>query len=123
VLTNLVQNATLHAFSGRTQGCLRISASEMAGSIELRVEDDGKGMDSNTLAHIFEPFFTTRLGQGGSGLGLSVSLNIATGMLGGSRLPAPSWDRVAASLRFPTVAPEFARANTSYAVPGNGQQT
>ena len=124
VLTNLVQNATLHAFSGRTQGRLRISASEMAGSIELRVEDDGKGMDSNTLAHIFEPFFTTRLGQGGSGLGLSVSLNIATGMLGGSLTASSQLGQGSCfTLRFPTVAPEFARANTSYAVPGNGQQT
>ena len=36
------------------------------------------------MAHIFDPFFTTRLGQGGSGLGLSVSQNIATGVLGGT---------------------------------------
>jgi signal transduction histidine kinase len=41
-------------------------------------------MSPAVLARIFDPFFTTRLGSGGSGLGLSVSHNIAIGVLGGS---------------------------------------
>jgi signal transduction histidine kinase len=41
-------------------------------------------MEPEVLKRIFEPFYTTRLGQGGSGLGLSISLNIVTGVLGGT---------------------------------------
>jgi len=36
------------------------------------------------LKHVFDPFFTTRLGQGGSGLGLTICRNIVTGVLGGT---------------------------------------
>lgn len=37
----------------------------------LSVQDTGRGMDSETLAHIFEPFFTTKEQSKGTGLGLS----------------------------------------------------
>lgn len=37
----------------------------------LSVEDNGSGMDNNTLAHIFEPFFTTKGVGEGTGLGLA----------------------------------------------------
>lgn len=109
VIANLVQNAALHAFADRPQGRLRISARADGDSIDLRIEDDGRGMDPATLAHIFEPFFTTRLGHGGSGLGLSVSRNIATGMLGGHLTARSEPGRGSCfSLLFPKVAPQFA---------------
>ncbi len=41
------------------------------------------GIDEHSLQKIFDPFFTTKLGQGGSGLGLSIAYNIVTAMLGG----------------------------------------
>jgi signal transduction histidine kinase len=115
VIANLVQNAALHGLADRPSGRLQISARAVDDCIELRVEDNGKGMDPTTLAHIFEPFFTTRLGQGGSGLGLSVSHNIATGMLGG-HLTASSEPEQGSCfvLRFPKVAPALARRHTDH---------
>lgn len=105
VLTNLVQNAVIHAFEGRDHGRIRISASCTHGMVEIRCEDDGRGMETDVLAHIFDPFFTTRLGKGGSGLGLSVSRNIALGVLGGT-LTASSTPEMGACfvLTFPAVA-------------------
>ncbi len=91
VLSNLIENAMVHGFGERREGHdgqegqMHLSARRLgAEQVELRFQDDGKGISSAHAARIFEPFFTTKFGQGGSGLGLSVSHNIATQLLGGS---------------------------------------
>ena len=83
VIDNLIQNASIHAFAERETGLLLIHARASDTMVELRVQDDGNGIAASDKKRIFDPFFTTRLGQGGSGLGLFVSQNIVTGLLGG----------------------------------------
>ena len=84
VITNLVSNAKMHAFSGRSSGLLKFSGTADAKQVTLMCEDDGCGMDENTLARIYDPFFTTKFGRGGSGLGMSIVFNIVTALLGGT---------------------------------------
>jgi signal transduction histidine kinase len=88
VIANLVQNAATHAFKVHNNGTLTIHVSQLGTApdeiVEMRFSDDGVGMNEETLAHIFEPFYTTHTGQGGPGLGLSIALNIVTGVLGGT---------------------------------------
>jgi PAS domain S-box-containing protein len=88
VLTNLIQNASVHGFAGRDTGTITIRShqkpSENGTLIVLNVQDDGVGMSNHTRHHAFDPFYTTRMGQGGSGLGLSVSHRLASAVLGGS---------------------------------------
>jgi PAS domain S-box-containing protein len=83
ILTNFVQNAVVHGFGGRDAGHIDIQVRKDGDSVVITVKDDGAGMSEHTLKHIFDPFFTTRLGQGGSGLGLSVSHHLAVAVLGG----------------------------------------
>lgn len=84
ILVNLINNAVLHAFTGRTQGLITLRAFQgKPGWIELTITDNGAGISEAHLPKIFDPFFTTKLGQGGSGLGLNIVHNLATGILGG----------------------------------------
>ena len=84
VVTNLVNNAVLHAFDGMEHGTITIEA-YAAGSelVEIQIQDNGSGIPQHHLPKIFDPFFTTRLGQGGSGLGLHIVYSIVTRVLGG----------------------------------------
>ncbi|WP_083941007.1 CHASE domain-containing protein [Pseudoduganella violaceinigra] len=85
VLSNLIQNAMMHAFEGRSSGHITISASEVdEQSAELRFADDGVGMSPRTLHQVYDPFFTTKMGQGGSGLGMNIVYNLVTGVLRGT---------------------------------------
>lgn len=85
VLSNLINNALLHAFQGQASPTIVISAREIEhGQVILNFSDDGIGMTQKTLHQVFDPFFTTKMGQGGSGLGMNIVYNVVTGMLGGS---------------------------------------
>lgn len=84
VITNVVQNALIHAFGDGGSGHMRLRA-ERSGTdrLLLRFDDDGAGIPPERLAHIFEPFYTTRRGQGCTGLGLHIVYNLVTEKLGG----------------------------------------
>jgi signal transduction histidine kinase len=84
VLTNLINNALIHAFESRTNGSIAITAQRQgATQVKLSVSDDGQGISDEHLQHIFDPFFTTKLGRGGSGLGLSIVYNLVVEILEG----------------------------------------
>jgi signal transduction histidine kinase len=85
VITNLINNAIVHAYDGRREGLIAATAQLSAqGLVTLGVEDHGVGIRREDVPRIFDPFFTTKLGVGGSGLGLNIVHNIVTEILGGT---------------------------------------
>jgi signal transduction histidine kinase len=84
VLTNLINNAILHAFSGSMVGVITISAVMLSDKeVEIRVSDNGHGISPDSIHRIYDPFYTTKFGSGGSGLGLHICHNIVSNILGG----------------------------------------
>ena len=84
VVTNLINNALIHGFEGRAHGIVSVRGKAIGKAwVELTVQDNGIGIPTDNLKRIYDPFFTTKLGAGGSGLGLNITHNIVTGLLGG----------------------------------------
>lgn len=84
VLINLINNAYLHAFEGRTDGTVRIAAQVENEWLDLQVSDDGIGMSPKLLSQFFQPFFSTKIGRGGTGLGTTIVENLVKKTLGGT---------------------------------------
>ncbi len=74
VLVNLITNAVQSMQAGKTL-FLATRPGSGGDSVEIKVMDTGRGISREFLPHIFDPFFTTK-GEGGTGLGLSVSYGI-----------------------------------------------
>lgn len=72
VLANLLANAVQAVPMG---GQIWLSAREDGDNTEIRVRDNGHGMDDEVQRHLFEPFYSTK-GDLGNGLGLYISHEI-----------------------------------------------
>jgi two-component system, NtrC family, C4-dicarboxylate transport sensor histidine kinase DctB len=78
VLLNLMSNA-LDALATLERGAprvLSVGAAEAAGTVLLRVADNGPGLSDEVREHLFQPFFTTKPQGEGLGLGLAISEQI-----------------------------------------------
>lgn len=73
VFINILFNA-LDAINGN--GKIEVSSSHDKDNVYIKINDNGIGMDQDTLGKIFDPFFTTKEVGKGTGLGLSVSYGI-----------------------------------------------
>jgi signal transduction histidine kinase len=114
VVSSVVQNAVFHAFGPDDAGSIVIEAHADTRQATLIVRDNGKGMSAEVVKHVFEPFFTTRLGQGESGLGLTICRNITTGVLGGNMRVVSVPDQGSSFLiEFPLQAPHRAVAQAA----------
>lgn len=85
ILTNLINNSIIHGFSGlERRGRMHLNVIDEESHVTIIFSDDGRGVEPDKLGRIFEPFYTTRLGQGGSGLGLSIVHTCITQKLNGT---------------------------------------
>ncbi len=74
VILNMLINASQAI--DKPRGALKVTTRLEGKEVQIRVKDNGKGMDEKTITQIFDPFFTTKRSQGGTGLGLSIAYGI-----------------------------------------------
>ena len=78
VLHNLLQNAQHAAIEAHPDGgaAVRLSLEQSAGTLYIRVEDNGAGISAEQTEAVFEPYYTQK--EGGTGLGLAITQRIVT---------------------------------------------
>ncbi|MDD5222765.1 MAG: ATP-binding protein [bacterium] len=86
VLVNLILNAVDAIGEKGIPGCIRIETRAADGKAEISVSDNGVGIGPGDLNKIFDPFFTTKAQDKGTGLGLTVSLQLIRSMGGNIRV-------------------------------------
>lgn len=74
VLLNILKNGAeeMAANNGQTPQFI-IRTNKETRMVRIEIQDNGPGMDRETIKHLFDPFFTTKQPGAGTGLGLSVS--------------------------------------------------
>ena len=83
VIFNLIANACQAMSDGGGEtGEISVTTELQDGKIHIRIQDTGPGIPAALVREIFEPFFTTKPVGQGTGLGLSLSLNIIRGFGG-----------------------------------------
>lgn len=86
IVLNLVDNAVKYS---PPHGHVWVSAAQTDGHVELKVRDDGPGIEARHLSRIFERFYRVDKGRsremGGTGLGLSIVKHLSTRMKGDVR--------------------------------------
>ncbi len=73
-LQNVISNA-VDAVTGVANGRIHVVCGQAGCEAEIRVEDNGCGMDEEQLKKVFEPFFTTKQ-VNGTGLGLFITKKV-----------------------------------------------
>lgn len=108
VLSNLINNALLHAFEGQLVGRITVRVHPVGDEqVLILFADNGVGMPARVMHQVFDPFFTTKMGQGGTGLGMNIVYNIVTGMLGGTvEIDSAPGKGTTVTIRVPKRAPD-----------------
>ena len=101
IVSNLLMNALVHAFSGRPNGVVTISAVAQGQDLVLQVADNGVGVPPEVRARMLEPFFTTRRGQGGTGLGLHIVYTMVRRQGGALSLASEPGQGLTVTIRLP----------------------
>tara|TARA_R110002096_G_scaffold292224_2_gene486684 strand:+ start:130748 stop:132238 length:1491 start_codon:yes stop_codon:yes gene_type:complete len=101
VVVNLVSNAR-DAMGGRGQ--LQISTKVVGNNLHFTVEDDGCGMDTETLENLHKPFFTTKDPDRGTGLGMSIVDELVATATGTLRVESELGKGTQVTLELPILA-------------------
>lgn len=111
IVANLVENALKYATSRIT---VEVGGPGADGVVELRVRDDGPGVDPSEVHQVFDRLYVSRSVPGrsvGTGLGLAIVGELSAAM-GGSAAVEPATGGALFVVRLPAAAPPDAVAGT-----------
>ena len=74
ILINICENALIHGKDGNGKVKIILSLEFIAGTWQLHIQDNGKGINIDNKEEIFEPFFSTS--HQGTGMGLFIAKDL-----------------------------------------------
>lgn len=83
IIEQLIQNALQHAEIPLLSLAIEIDAEVVDKEVNIRVKDNGKGMDKAVAPKAFDPFYTTKRHVGNAGLGMHIVYNLVKYQLEG----------------------------------------
>lgn len=101
ILINLIQNAIQSMSSG---GQITVTVFHYRTHVKIHIQDQGCGMDAETLKKIDKPFFTTK--ANGTGLGFPMCVHLMEQMNGHLDVKSQVGIGTLVVLTFPTVIPK-----------------
>jgi two-component system sensor histidine kinase RegB len=84
----MVENIARNGFDACSRGRVALRVRPVEAGVELRFEDEGDGMDEQTVKRATEPFFTTKHNGDRMGLGLFLARTLVDSL--GGRLTVES---------------------------------
>lgn len=104
LISNLLLNALQHSPKGTE---IKISTQPRQDCVELTIQDQGEGIDADTLPHVFERFYrgdpSRNRNTGGTGLGLSICKAIVDAAGGEIRIESSPGTGTTAIVRLPVL--------------------
>ena len=102
VLANLLQNAVTHSLDG---GVVRVSVYERLGEIQIRIQDQGPGIDASQISRLLGAFEQGESGltrtSEGAGLGLPICELTCKAMSGSMVLHSPEGEGLTVTVTLP----------------------
>jgi len=126
VLLNLIINAqqSLQDRTGARRIKIKSRFDERAGTVSIKVRDNGPGIPQHLRARVFEPYFTTKPTGVGTGVGLAVSLGIVEAHGGTLTVDSPAEGGAQFTITLPVGTVETPAGETkSIAKAGPGHRT
>jgi signal transduction histidine kinase len=99
---NIIRNSIQAIRDAARPGEVRVISKVVDQGIEIRISDNGVGMNAEQLDRAFEPFYTTRAVGSGAGLGLSTARNIVLAHSGHIDIASTPAVGTTVTLFFPT---------------------
>ena len=102
ILDNLVRNA-VESLDGKGGDVTITTARTREGAIRIIIDDTGRGMSEDELAHVFDDFYTTK--PDGTGLGLSVVRRLTADLHGAVRVESAPGKGTTFTIELPSCTP------------------
>lgn len=102
ILDNLVRNA-IESLDGKGGDVTITTARTREGAIRIIIDDTGRGMSEDELAHAFDDFYTTK--SDGTGLGLSVVRRLTADLHGAVRVESAPGKGTTFTIELPSCTP------------------